>query len=237
MSTTNKEFQNTILQFKWKLAKHQPKIMSLIIINIMLVFLGGLSGSLTYSSIGSVELRIVDYSVAGFLFIECLLMFIYGVLIVSPIEWKTLSNLPMTRTTVFLSNVGFLFVLSLLNTVLTYCNIYITSVIQSWSLEGVWLFSLEQHFSVSSVFAVFTLYWMACSFGYALTSISEASKTAVVIIVGVIFLFIFRQTFIPIFVNVFMDGGIFILTLKYFGLTVLAFVTSYLFTRRQEVNV
>lgn len=228
-------WSNSWQQVKWKLTIYRHKLLTLVAIQLFFVLLGGIRTSSSSTSIGGFDIQLENYDLTMYVVVGGVLSFIFGTMIGSKSEVKANTFIPMTRTTANISNSIVLFVISLLNTVLCVCNLYISTAFSTIMSNDNWYIDVSQLFSLSHFIAACFFLWMMSGIGYLFVSLNSIKWWLSISLIVIVLLFN-QLSILQAILSWFVDDGA-----SLFGFKCLVFAIFYYFiafacTKKLEVS-
>lgn len=229
---------NSIYQIKWKLSLYRHKILAHVAIQLFFVLLalGGMGISSSGTSMSNYKIELTNYDLTIFAAIGGLLTFIFGTMVGSKSEVLANTVIPMTRMTINISNSIVLLVVSLLNTVLCFCNLYISIAALSIISDDIVYLDVTNLFSFSHLIALFCLLWMISSIGYVFALIGGLKWWLIVAIVILIVSLFNPISVLPTIFGWMIQGGAIWFGLKSLCIALITYLLVFVCTKQLEVS-
>lgn len=227
---------NSWQQIKWKLSLYRHKMLAHVAILLFFVLLGGMGTSSSGTSMGIYNIELTNYDLTLFVVIGGLMIFIFGMMVGSKSEVLANAVIPTTRTTSNFSNSIVLLVVSLLNTVLCFCNLYISTAALVIISDGNVFLDITNLFSFSHFIALICFFWMLSGIGYLFVSIGGIKWWISTAIVILIVLLINSLSLMPTIIEWMVQGGAIWFSLKCLCITFIAYLLTFVCTKQLEVR-
>jgi len=227
---------NSWQQIKWKLSLYRHKMLAHVAILLFFVLLGGMGTSSSGTSMGIYNIELTNYDLTLFVVIGGLMIFIFGMMVGSKSEVLANAVIPTTRTTSNFSNSIVLLVVSLLNTVLCFCNLYISTATLVIISDGNVFLDITNLFSFSHFISLICFFWMISGIGYFFVSIGGIKWWLSTAIVMLIVLLFNSLSLMPTIIEWMVQGGAIWFSLKCLCITFIAYLLTFVFTKQLEVR-
>lgn len=232
----NSFLENSWQQTKWKLATHRHKILAHVAIQLFFILLGGMGTNSSGTSMGTYKIDLTSYDLTLYMVIGGLMTFIFAMMVGSKSEVLANTVIPTTRTTSNFSNSIVLLVVSLLNTVLCFCNLYISTAAMVIISDGNVFLDITNLFSFSHFIALICFFWMISGIGYLFVSIGGIKWWLSTAILMLIVLLFNPLSLMPTIFEWMVQGGANWFSLKCLCITLIAYLFTFVCTKQMEVR-
>jgi hypothetical protein len=237
MFTSDTSFwMNSWKQIKWKLSTYRHKMLTLVAIQLFFVLLGGMGTNSSGISNGVYNIELTNYDLTLYVVIGAITTFIFGTMVGSKSELLANTVIPTTRTTSNFSNSIVLLVVSFLNTVLCFCNLYISAAALTIISTDSWYLDISNLFSLNHFVAVIFFFWMISGIGYLFVSIGGIKwwlSTALLLLIVLVFN---PLSMMPTIFEWMVQGGAIWFSLKCLCITLITYLITFVCTKQLEVR-
>ncbi|RKJ63901.1 hypothetical protein D7X33_25880 [Butyricicoccus sp. 1XD8-22] len=222
-------------QVKWKLSAHSQALNTLIIIQIMIVFLGFNASSMSGTGFNGIHLSIHFYSLDVMVFIACIWAFITALLLQRMDYFQDDFAVVTTRFVSNISNSIVLVFYSFIATIITIVSLYIF-VVSIQLFTQVELIADGLLINPIQMLVAFSILLLAASSGFFVGALFSFSKILGIVIIGLWIAFINSlEGQLATVLIFFFEEGYLLFIIKAIVLTIILMSLSTLLLSRKEV--
>jgi len=230
-------YRNILQQVKWKFAVYPYTIVGLLILQILMVFTLSEYRSNLLINIGAFEVRISPFNLSAFSIVTAVFIFFVSLLVGTKSSMIGNFIIPTTRTLANVSNSLYLLSLSLITAMLCFASLYMTVALNVLLEDAVTLKYVTNLFSFGHFIGLTCFLWCVSSVAYLLISLFNIRIWLGTLVV-VLFAIILRTEFqlLQPIIQFFMQGGIWLVSLKCFVTSFVFYFIAFLITYQLEVK-